>query len=213
MDNDRGTSDLKAPVFDMESERSKSDISADETRSSSVDDTCIDDILFDSTGSDVSEDESPEFHHNDQRYDTTELNYNTMTCVIDDKGVVKSCVPVEQYLPNDEKMELITSDITTIENHLRSFLGNHFVHFDFDSRDPILYLIDVIKKAISELDDYWNGHYLVTKELNRQINELNHSNTGLCHMNQEVANLYSIYVDTKFRQVYLYNIRHLRFFF
>jgi len=85
MDNDGGTSDLKAPVFDMESERSKLDTNAAETLSSCFDDCCLDDV-FNSAGSDVSEDEFPKFHHNDQISDTTELNYNTMTCVIDVKG-------------------------------------------------------------------------------------------------------------------------------
>jgi len=85
MDNDRATSDLKSPVFDMESERFELDTNVAKTRSSCVDDCCLDDI-FNSAGSDASEDESTEFHHNDQEFDTMELNYNTMTCVIDVKG-------------------------------------------------------------------------------------------------------------------------------
>ncbi|XP_060856471.1 uncharacterized protein LOC132934212 [Metopolophium dirhodum] len=212
MDNDSGTSNIKSPVFNMESEWFELDTNAAETRSSCVDNCCLDDI-FNSAGSDVSEDESPEFHQNDQGFETTELNYKTMTCLIDVKGIVKSCVPIEEKEFDTEKIEDLATDIDTIENRLRSFLGDHFYYHDFDTRDQILCTIDLIKKDISKLDDYWNGHYLVIEELNRQINELNHSNTRLCHMNQEVADLYSIYVDTKFRQVYLYSIRHQRFFF
>jgi len=90
MDNDGGTSDLKAPVFDMEWERSELDTNATETRSSCVDDCCLDDV-FSSAGSDVSEDEFPEFHHNHQRFGTMGLRFKTMTCVVDAKGK-KTCI-------------------------------------------------------------------------------------------------------------------------
>lgn len=85
MDNDGGTSDLKAPVFDMEWERSELDTNATETQSSCVDDWYLDDV-FSSAGSDVSEDEFPEFRHNHQRCVMTEFRFKTMTCVIDAKG-------------------------------------------------------------------------------------------------------------------------------
>jgi len=60
-------------------------------------------------------------------------------------GIVKSCVPIENHKIIDRKLELLANDIEKIENRLRSFLGDHFLYYDFDTRDQILLLIDLIK--------------------------------------------------------------------
>lgn len=56
---------------------------------------------------------------------------------------------------------------------------------------------------LSNLEAYWTGRNVVsiTEELNRHFNELDDSNSILNNLNKDVADLYSIFTNTKQRQV------------
>jgi len=60
-------------------------------------------------------------------------------------GIVTKCVPIEEHIPNEDKMEWLESDIFMIGLRLRWFLGNHIFHCHFDNRDQILDEIDLTK--------------------------------------------------------------------
>ncbi|CAI6360078.1 unnamed protein product [Macrosiphum euphorbiae] len=129
-----------------------------------------------------------------------EIN-NTIACVIDNEGMVKKCERLELDISKQEKIQLLKTDIAAIKSRLMSFMRIERLDSNIQNKNELQALIHTAKTELSSLDTYWNSRNIVsiTEELNRHFNELNNSNTVLNHMNKEIADLYSIYTNTRQR--------------
>lgn len=58
-------------------------------------------------------------------------------------GIVTNCVPIEQHIPNEDKMKWLETDIAIIGLRLRWFLDCYYLNFD--NRDQILDQINLTK--------------------------------------------------------------------
>ncbi|VVC42008.1 KASH domain [Cinara cedri] len=117
------------------------------------------------------------------------------------ESMVKKCELLELGITKQEKIQLLKTDIAAIKSRLLSFSRNDWLDSNVQNKNELQALLHTAKTELSNLDTYWNGRNIVsiTEELNRHFNEMNDSTTVLNHMNKEVADLYSIYANTRQR--------------
>ncbi|XP_060851146.1 uncharacterized protein LOC132929656 isoform X2 [Rhopalosiphum padi] len=117
------------------------------------------------------------------------------------ESMVKKCERLELDISKQEKIQLLKTDIAAIKSRLMSFLRNDRLDSNVQNKNELQALIHTAKTELSSLDTYWSSRNIVsiTEELNRHFNDLNDSNNVLNHMNKEVADLYSIYANTRQR--------------